>query len=60
MQDQRDLRTRLEETLSEGERLREEVRQLKAILAQHSITLPEAKQPQSTNERCLPASSDIS
>ena len=60
MQDQRDLRTRLEETLSEGERLREELRQLKAILTQHSITLPEAKPPQSTNERCLAAPSDIS
>jgi len=60
MQDQRDLRTRLEESLSEGERLREELRQLKAILAQHSITLPEAKPPQSTNERCLAAPSDIS
>jgi len=41
-------------------RLREELRQLKAILAQHSITLPEAKPPQPTNERCLPAPSDIS
>jgi len=57
MQDQRDLRIRLEETLSEGERLREEVRQLKAILAQHSIPVPEPKALQS--ERCLPAPSDI-
>ncbi len=37
MQDQRDLRTRLEGALAEGQRLREEVRQLKEILAQHSI-----------------------
>jgi hypothetical protein len=41
MQDQRDLRARLEQALSEGQRLREEVRQLKTILAQHSIPLHE-------------------
>jgi hypothetical protein len=38
MQDQPDLRARLEEALAEGQRLREEVRQLRAILAGHSIT----------------------
>ena len=36
MQDQPDLRARLEKALAEGQRLREEVGQLKAILAQHS------------------------
>jgi hypothetical protein len=59
MQDQRDLRTRLEGALAEGQRLREEVRRLKAVLAQHSIPLPELGAPQSTNERSLPAPADI-
>ena len=43
----------------EGQRLREEIRQLKTILAQHSIPLPELRAPQSANERYLPAISDI-
>jgi len=60
MQDQRDLRARLESALAEGQRLREEARQLKALLAQHSIPLPEVKAPQSPSERYLPAPSDIS
>src|SRR5260370_18760671 len=59
MQDQRDLRTRLEGALAEGQQLREEVRQGKAILAQHSIPLPELRAPHSTSERCLPEPSDI-
>src|SRR6266478_5453982 len=59
MQDQRDLRTRLEGALAEGQRLREEVRRLKAILAQHSIPFHELKAPQPASERCLPALSDI-
>ena len=59
MQDQRDLRTRLEGALAEGQRLREEVRQLKTILAQHSIPVPEFEAPQSTNVRHLPEPSDI-
>src|SRR4029077_18463937 len=59
MQDQRALRARLESALAESQRLREEVRQLKAVLAQHSIPLPELRAPQSTNERYLPAPSDI-
>jgi superfamily II DNA or RNA helicase len=59
MQDQRDLRARLENSLAEGQRLREEVRQLKAILAQHSIPLPELRIPQATNERCLPTAADV-
>jgi superfamily II DNA or RNA helicase len=60
MQDQRDLRARLESALAEGQRLREESRQLKALLAQHSIPLPEVGTLQSPTERCLPAPSDIS
>src|SRR5580700_64646 len=60
MQDQRDLRARLESSLAEGQRLREEVRQLKAILAQHSVPLPELRIPQASNERCLPAAADVS
>ena len=59
MQDQPDLRARLERALAEGQRLREEVGQLKAILAQHSIPFHELKAPQSTCDRCLPALSDI-
>src|SRR6266849_663779 len=59
MQEQRDLRTRLEGALAEGQRLREEVRQLKAILAQHSVPLPELKTPLAISERYLPAPSDI-
>src|SRR6202162_4373818 len=59
MQDQRDLRTRLQGALAEGHRLREEVRQLKAILAQHSIPLPEPKTSLAVSERYLPAPSDI-
>jgi hypothetical protein len=60
MQDQRDLRARLESALAEGQRLREETRQLKALLTQHSIPLPEVRALQSPTERCLPAPSDIS
>jgi superfamily II DNA or RNA helicase len=59
MQDEPDLRARLERALAEGQRLREEVGQLKAILAQHSIPFHELKAPQSISERCLPAPSDI-
>jgi hypothetical protein len=59
MQDQHDLRTRLEGALAEGQRLREEVRRLKTILAQHSIPLPELTTPQAVGERYLPAPSDI-
>jgi len=60
MQDQRDLRARLESALAEGQRLREEARQLKTLLAQHSIPIPEVKASQSTSERYLPAPSDVS
>ncbi len=59
MQDQHDLQARLEAALAEGQCLREEVRQLKAILAQHSIRSPEPTTARTTTERCLPAPSDI-
>src|SRR5579863_2290873 len=59
MQDQPDLRARLERALAERQRLREEVGQLRAILAQHSIPFHQITAPQSTGERCLPAPSDI-
>lgn len=53
MQDQPDLRAELERALAEGQRLREEVGHLKAILAQHPVAFHELKAPQSTSERCL-------
>jgi superfamily II DNA or RNA helicase len=59
MQDQRNLQARLEEALAEGRRLQEEVCRLKAILAQHSIPLPDPTPTQSATERCLPAPAEI-
>jgi hypothetical protein len=59
MQNERDLQARLEGALAEGQRLREEVRRLKAILAQHSIPLDESLAPKASSERCLPAQSDV-
>jgi hypothetical protein len=41
MQDDQDLRAKLEAAIVQGQQLRDEVQQLKAILAQHSIPLPE-------------------
>src|SRR5579862_8788130 len=60
MRDQRDLRARLESALAEGQRLREESRQLKTLLAQYSIPIPDVRALRSTSERYLPAPSDIS
>jgi superfamily II DNA or RNA helicase len=59
MQDQRDLRARLERALAEERRLRDEIEQLKGTLAQHSIPWPEPKAPQHPRDRRLPAPSDI-
>src|SRR5436309_1436783 len=59
MQDQRDLWARLENALAEGQRLREEVERLKAILDRYSIPLTEASAPAVTSEGCLPAPADI-
>jgi hypothetical protein len=49
----------LEEALAVGQHLREEIRQLKAIHAQHSIPPPELKLQASANTRCLPTLSEI-
>ena len=57
MQDERELRARLEGALAESHRLREEVRRLQAILSQHSIPF-ELNTP-APSERLLPAPSDI-
>ncbi len=59
MQDQRDLRVRLEGALAAERQLRDEIEQLKSILAQHSIPLPGPKTPQPLRDRCLPAASEI-
>jgi len=39
MQDDQDLRGKLEAAIAQGQHLRDEVQQLKAILAHHSIPL---------------------
>jgi hypothetical protein len=59
MLDNRDLRTRLEGAIAEGQRLREEVERLKAILAQYSTPVPEPKTSEPANTRYLPAASEI-
>jgi hypothetical protein len=59
MQDPRDLRARLENALAEGQRLREEVERLKAILDRHSVPATESSASAATSERCLPAPADI-
>ena len=58
-QDECDLQASLKSALAEGQRLREEVHRLKAILAQHSIPFQELTAPQSASERYLPTPSDI-
>ena len=59
MQDQRDLRVRLERALAAERQLRDEVEQLKSTLARHSIPLPEPKALQPLRDRRLPAPSEI-
>jgi superfamily II DNA or RNA helicase len=59
MSDDRDLRTRLEGAIAEGQRLREEVERLEAILAQNSIPVPEPKPSEPASTRCLPVPSEI-
>ena len=56
---ERDLRAKLERALAEGEKLREEVGGLKALLAQHVIPLPELKPSEPISTRSLPAPSEI-
>jgi len=59
MQDEHDLRTRLEGALSESHRLREEVSRLQAILAKHSIPSDELGKSRSTSEGYLPTPYDV-
>lgn len=56
-QNERDLRARLEGAREESQRLREEVRRLKALLEKHAIPLD---QPVAiTHEACLPVASEM-
>ncbi len=59
MQDDQDLRAKLEAALAQGQHLREEIQQLKAILAQHSIPFPEPQNCDPTTTRYLPAPSEV-
>jgi superfamily II DNA or RNA helicase len=59
MQDDQNLRAKLEEAIAQGQRLRDEVDQLKTILTQHSIPLPEPKPRQPATARCLPTPSEV-
>jgi superfamily II DNA or RNA helicase len=59
MQDDQDLKAKLEAALAHGQRLRDEVHQLRVILAQHSISLSEPKVCEPASTRYLPAQSEI-
>jgi hypothetical protein len=59
MKPQQDSGAELEAALLEGRRLRDEVRQLKEILARNSIPLPEPEKKAITEELCLPAPAEI-
>ena len=59
MKPQRDSGAELEAALLEGRRLRDEVRQLKEILARNSIPLPEPEKTATTEDLCLPAPAEI-
>jgi len=59
MQDDQDLTAKLEAANAEGQQLRDEVQQLKAILAKHSIPLPESKICEPAGTRYLPAPSEV-
>ena len=59
MQDDQDLRAKLEAAIAQGQHLREEIQQLKAILAQHSIPFPEPQNCDPTTTRYLPAPSEV-
>lgn len=59
MQDHDDLRAKLEAAIAQGQQLRDEVEQLKAILARHSIPFPKPKTCGSASTRCLPVPSEI-
>jgi superfamily II DNA or RNA helicase len=59
MSQQHDLQARLQAALAEGQRLREEVRQLREALEQHSIPLPESGKATKVETFCLPIPSEI-
>jgi hypothetical protein len=59
MQDDQYLRAKLEAAIAQGQHLRDEVQQLKAILARHSIPLPEPKIRERAGTRYLPAPSEV-
>jgi hypothetical protein len=59
MEDDQDLKAKLEAAIARGQHLREEIQQLKAILAQHSIPFPEPQNCDPTTTRYLPAPSEV-
>jgi hypothetical protein len=59
MQDDQDLRAKLEEAVAQAQQLRDEVQQLKAILVQHSIPLPQPETRQPATTRSLPTPSEV-
>ena len=62
MKPQQDARAALEEALSEGLRLRAEVRQLKELLARNAIPLPESEKKETAETAeglCLPTAAEI-
>jgi superfamily II DNA or RNA helicase len=59
MEDDQDLKAKLEAAIAQGQHLREEIQQLKAILAQHSIPFPEPQNCDPTTTRYLPAPSEV-
>jgi hypothetical protein len=59
MQDDQDLGAKLEEAIAQAQQLRDEVQQLKVILVQHSIPLPEPKTRQPATTGCLPTPSEV-
>jgi superfamily II DNA or RNA helicase len=59
MKPQQDSGAELEAALSEGRRLRDEVRRLKEILARNSIPLPEPEKKATTEDLRLPAPAEI-
>jgi hypothetical protein len=59
MQDDQDLQAKLEAAIAQAQELRDEVQQLKTILAQHSIPLPEPKICELASTRYLPAPSEV-
>src|ERR1019366_7136333 len=59
MKPQQDDRAALEAALSEGLRLRDEVRQLKEIHARNAIPLPESEKKESAEGLCLPTAAEI-